>query len=198
MFAARTAAEVCPRIQLGDPARALLRDGMAPRAFLDALLAAGLLPDAVRFLAAALPKREAVWWACVCARQQPGASLPPAAAAALQAAERWAADPSDANRRAAHPAAEAAGVGTPAGAAAVAAFLSGGSLAPPDLPAAPAPEQATALAVAGSVLLAAVLAEPDKAAAKRRRFVDLGLAVADGANRWKEPAGATGHSPRRG
>ena len=134
MFAVRTAAEACSQIQLGAPPRSAARRHGAAR-FLDALIAAGHLPDALRFLAAALPKREAVWWACVCARQGYGAVVPSPAGAALQAAERWVADPSDANRRAAHPAAEAAGVGTPAGAAAIGVFLSGGSLAPVNLPA---------------------------------------------------------------
>lgn len=196
MFAVRTAAEACSQIQLGEPSRKLLRDGITPRAFLDALVAAGHLPDALRFLAAALPKREAVWWACVCARQGYGTAVPPPAGAALQAAERWVADPSDANRRAAHPPAEAAGVGTPAGAAAIGAFLSGGSLAPPNLPAVPPPDHATALAVGGAVRLAAVLAEPEKAAAKHRRFLELGNAVENGTNRWKESSVPAPPSPR--
>src|SRR4051812_12044948 len=108
MFTARTAAEVCRLVQLEDPAKALLREGMAPRAYLDALTAAGHFADALRFLAAALPKREAVWWACVCARQGYGTPVPAPAAAALAAAEKFAADPSDANRRATYTAAEAA------------------------------------------------------------------------------------------
>ena len=38
--------------------------------------------DAVRFLAHALPKREAVWWACLCVRKAAGANPPPPAQAA--------------------------------------------------------------------------------------------------------------------
>ena len=127
---ARTAAEVCKRFPLGEDAKKLLRDGMTPPQFLAVLTEKQLAVDAVRFLAHALPKREAVWWACLCARQAAGGNLPAKPAAALQAAERWAADPSEDNRRKAQAAAEAAEMSTPAGCAAMAAFWSGGSMAP--------------------------------------------------------------------
>jgi hypothetical protein len=142
-------------------------------------------PDAARFLAHALPKREAVWWACLCARQAAGANLPAKPAAALQAAERWAADPSEDNRRKAQAAAEAAEMGTPAGCAAMAAFWSGGSLGPPNVPAVPPGEFLTAHGVAGAVMLAAVLTQPEKAPEKFRKFFALGVEVGNGTNKWK-------------
>jgi hypothetical protein len=55
--AARTAAAVAGPLDLSDAARGLITPALAPRQFLDALTAAGLTDDAVRFLAAALPKR---------------------------------------------------------------------------------------------------------------------------------------------
>jgi hypothetical protein len=180
---ARTAAEIGKLFPLGVEAKKLLRDGLTPRQYLDGLLEKQLYLDAVRFLAHALPKREGFWWACLCAR---GAPAPQAAA--LQAAERWVADPSEANRRAAQEAAEAAGVGTPAGCAAMAAFWSGGSMAPPNVPAVPPGETLTAHGVAGAVLLSAVLTEPEKAADKQRKFLAQGVEVLGGGNRWKEPA----------
>src|ERR1700694_1771337 len=103
---AKTAAEICKHFQLGEEAQKLLRDNQAPRQFLDVLLEKKQYVDACRFLAHALPKREA---------------------------ERWVAATTDATRRAAMPAAEAADIGTPAGCTAVAAFFSGGSLAPPNV-----------------------------------------------------------------
>src|SRR5207302_301373 len=120
------AVEVCKRIAPGEAAKGLLREGLNARQYLDLLTENGLLPDAVRFLAQVAPKREAVWWACRCARSVAGAEPPAQAAAALKAAEKWAADPSEDNRRAAQAAAEAAGAETPAGCAALAAFWSGG------------------------------------------------------------------------
>ena len=142
--AAKTAAEVYKQFPLGDEAKKLLRDGMTPHQFLDALVEKQQFPDAARFLAHALPKREAVWWACLCARQAHGANAPPPAGPALAAAEKWASDPSEDNRRAAQAAATAAGMGAPAGCAAMAAFFSGGSLAPPAAPVVPPGEHLSA------------------------------------------------------
>jgi hypothetical protein len=185
---AKTAAEVCKRFPLGDDAKKLLRDDHTPRQFLDILLAQKQNVDAVRLLAHALPKPEAVWWACLCARHVAGANPPPKVAAALQAAEKWIADPSEDNRRAANVAAEAVEMGTPAGCAAVAAFWSGGSLGPPNVPAVPPGEHLTAHGVASSVMLAAVQTEPAKAPEKYRKFFELGIEVGNGTSRWKEAA----------
>jgi hypothetical protein len=186
-ISAATASEVCACFTPGDEARALLRDGLTPGQFLDVLVQAQHFPDAVAFLAHALPKREAVWWACRCARQAAAAApLTPPADAALQAAEAWVADPAEPNRRKAHAAAEAAQLSTPAGCAALAAFLSGGSLAPPEVKTpVPPGEHLTARIVAGSVQLAAVATAPEKAPEKFRAFIALGRDVASGKNQWK-------------
>ncbi len=181
---AKAAAEVCQHFELGDAARGLLRDGLAPKMFLDSLVEKKQFPDAVRFLAHALPKREAVWWACVCARA--AVANPPAkAAAALQAAEKWVADPKEEHRRAAGAAAQAAGIGSAAGLAAMAAFWSGGSLGPPDLPPIPPGEFLTARGVSGAVLIAATL-EPAKAVERHKLFLAKGVEVANGTNKWKQ------------
>jgi hypothetical protein len=183
---AKTAAEVSKLCTLGDEAKALQRDGQTPKQLFDLLLGKPLHLDAIRLLAAALPKREAVWWACLCARQAHGANPPPKIAAALTAAEKWIADPSEENRRATQAAAEAAEMKTPAGCAAMAAFWSGGSLAPANVPAVPPGEQLTGHGVVGAVMLAAVLNQPDKAAEKHSTYLKLGVEVANGTNRWKE------------
>jgi hypothetical protein len=181
----RPATEVCKHFPLGEGAKGLLRDGLTVQQLLDQLLAKAEYQDAVRLLAHALPKREAVWWACLCGRAAAGAKPPPKVATAFQAAEKWAADPSEDNRRAAQQAAEAAEMSTPAGCAAMAAFWSGGSLGPPNVPAVPPAEYLTAHGVTGAILLAAVLAEPEKAPEKYRKFLAQGLDVARGTNRWK-------------
>jgi hypothetical protein len=182
----RTAAEVCRRFVLGDEARKLLRDNQTPRQFLDLLAEKGQLADALRFLAYALPKREAVWWGCQCLRQVAAGNQPPATLQAVQSAEKWASNPGEDQRRAGKPAAEAAGLETPAGCTALAAFYSGGSLAPPSAPPVPPGEHLTHKGVALAVLQAAVLTEPAKATEKYRRFLALGIDVGNGVNRWKE------------
>lgn len=166
-----------------DEARALVSDDQTPRALLDRLVEKELFPDAVKVLALAFPKREAVWWACRCCRASILEADPPEALAALEAAERWASEPTEPNRRSAQDAAEAAGLEAPAGCAAMGAFFSGGSLAPPGVPDVPPADHLTAHVVAGAVMLSAVRAEPEKAPEKFRTFLALGLAVADGADR---------------
>jgi hypothetical protein len=150
----------------------------------DQLIAAAEFPEAIRFLAHELPKREAVWWACLCVRKAAGADPAAPLAEALRAAEAWVADPSEENRRKALPAAEAAGYGTAAGCASAAAFWSGGSLGPADLPLVAPGEHLTAHGAASAVMLAAVASEPEKAPEKSREFLRLGLEVAEGAHPW--------------
>src|SRR5215217_9597163 len=132
----RGTAELSTVSDLGDDARALLATGTPPpKAFIALLLERELHADAVRFLAHGLPRREAVWWAWVCARKVAGAEPAPPIKAALDATERWIIQPSEEHRRQALQFGEAADFGTPAGCAALAAFMSTGSLAPPDAPA---------------------------------------------------------------
>jgi hypothetical protein len=150
------------------------------------LLQRELHSDAVRFLAHGLPRREAVWWAWVCARKVAGAEPPPAIKAALDATERWIIQPTEEHRRQALLYGEAADFGTPAGCAALAAFMSTGSLSPPDAPAVAPGEFMTAKAVAGSVTLSAVMTEPERAIEKFNEFVKLGLEVADRTKLWTE------------
>jgi hypothetical protein len=183
---AETAAEVGQHVALGDEAKALLQDGLAPGAYLNLLIEKGQFLDAVRFLAHALPKREAVWWACQCGRLVAGASLTPEVANAFETAEDWATHPDEDIRRAAQRAYEPATLQTPAGLAALAAFVSEGSLSHPGLPVVEPPPFATAQMVAGAVLIAAVLTEPEKAPEKYRKFLALGIEIANGQKRWKE------------
>jgi hypothetical protein len=195
---AKTAAEVCQRAALGDEAKTLLRDGMTPRQLLEALMAGQLHADAARFLAHALPKREAVWWACLCAERVLGPEPPASARAALSAAKAWVIDPKDENRRAALPAAEAADLGTPAGCAAVAAYFSGGSLTPPELTPVPPGEHLTGNMVAASLALATVAKEPEKAPEKYAEFLKLGFEVANGQHAWPEAPKPQPQPPSRG
>ena len=182
---AKTAAEICARFELGEQAKKLPQTGLAPSAFLEKLVSERHFPDAIRFLAFALPKREAIWWAARCARAVAGTSLPAEQQAALQVAERWCLAPSEELRRAAMVASEKAQLKSPAGCAALAVFFSGGSLAPPDVPAVPPAEDLTARTVVGAVLMAAVVSEPEKAEQKYQRFVDQGVALASGKEQVK-------------
>lgn len=177
---AKTAAEICGLYRPAPEAKALVTADASPSAFLGLLEERGLLIDAIAFLARALPKREAVWWACMCIRE----TMPPDAEepvrAALSAAEAWVYRPVEERRRAAMAAAEAASYESPESWAAMAAFWSGGSMAPPEAPIVPPGDDLTAHAVASAILLAAVRSEPERAAERHRLFLAKGRDIADG------------------
>jgi hypothetical protein len=178
-------AQIAGAAELGEEAHALLKENQPPREYLEALRVQGHLEDAVRFLAYSLPKREAVWWAWVCARRASGAEpAAPKVQAVLTATEKWISQPTDENRRAVMPAAEAAGIGTAAGCAAMGAFFSGGSIAPPDAPPVPPGPYLTAKFVATSIVVSAVATEPDKADQKLAAFLTQGLDVATRIKLW--------------
>src|ERR1017187_581622 len=177
--------EISTVAELGEEAMALLRPDLHPLDFVALLMEKAHYPDAVRFIAHALPKREAVWWGWVCARRAAGEKPPPKIKASLDATEKWIAQPTEDNRRSAMAAAQKAELGSAAGCAGLAAFFSGGSLAPPDAPVVPPGEFLSAKAVSGAVIFAAVAPEPEKAPEKFRSFVAQGVEVTNRVKLWE-------------
>jgi hypothetical protein len=155
---------------------------------LDRLEHAGLLIEATRLVAHALPPREAVWWACACSRHTAGSGANPAAEAKVRdMAEEWVRRQTDAHRRAAMQAAEAAGTNSPEAWAAVAAFWSGDSMAPPEAPKVPPQPHFTGLAVAGSVVLASVRGPAQRQEERLRQFLVSARDIAAGGAGRLEP-----------
>lgn len=184
--AAKTAAEIWAQYEPSAATTGFRRNGQTPRQFVDLLIQAGQYLDAIDFLAHALPKREAVWWACLGVRHALGTELPPQSFAALKAAVEWVLEPDEPRRRAAEAAGEAADFSTPAGCAALAVFGSGGSLTPANLPEVPPEPFMTAKAVAGSVAMASLQCEPPTLPDLQRELVELGLAIAEGKVTWPD------------
>jgi hypothetical protein len=178
-------AQVAMVAELEPPAQALQRPAFGPREYLGALLEADQHADAVKFLAHLLPRREAVWWAWMCAKKGLGKTPLKEEHAALTATEKWIAEPTDENRRAALEAANAATLESPAGCAALAAFLTGGSLAPPGMAEVPPPRYAAAKAVFGSLVFSAVTVEPEKAPEKFRKYLSDGMELAERIALWE-------------
>lgn len=176
------AALICQDIELDQIAMQKLEANPEPVGFLNALVDQNLYPDAVRFLARALPKREAVWWACLSSRSSLPLDPDQKLLNALVAAEAWVYKPTEPNRRQANLAAQAATFETPAAWAAMAAFWSDGSLAPEDAPVVPPADNLTAKAAAGAVMLSAVLNQPEKANEKYLFFLQQGFDIANGGN----------------
>jgi hypothetical protein len=196
---ATKAVEICAHFELREEARQLLREDMATQEFLVLLLSNRQYQAAVDFVAHALPQREAVWWGCLCLKHVSGPKLAEPDEAPCKAAVQWVLDPSEENRKEAEVPGRATGPGTPAGALALAASWTGGSLAPPNAPPVPPSPFMTAKGVAGAVLLAAARAEPSKIVDTQRLYAELGIGVAQGRFIWpeikkKNPAKPSGKS----
>lgn len=178
-------AQITAVAELEEPAQALQRPAFGPREYLGALIEGEHFADAVKFLAHLLPRREAVWWAWMCAKKGLGKAPLQEEHAALTATEKWISEPTDEHRRAALEAASEASLESPSGCAALAAFLSSGSLAPEGMSDVPPPRYAAAKAVYGSLVFSAVTVEPEKAPEKFRRFLNYGLELAERIELWE-------------
>jgi hypothetical protein len=174
-------APLLPRLELDAAAAKLLAGLQTAAEGVAKLEAAGLHNEAVRLSAHALPKREAVWWACMCAGAVPDPALPPVDAAARAAAEAWVRKPTDEGlRRAAWEAAQKTAFRSPEAWAAVGAFWSGGSMAPEGQPVVPPAEHLTGVAVSGAVVMAAVRSLPQRAPERLVRFLAAARDIAAG------------------
>src|SRR6266851_4400620 len=172
---------VLPHLQLDAQATTALAGCDNSLEALDRLEQAGLLIEATRLIAHALPAREAVWWACACSRHTSPSGANPATETTIRdAAEEWVRRQTDEHRRAAMKAAETAGFGSPEAWAAVAAFWSGDSMAPPEAPKVPPQPHFTGLAVAGAVALAAVRVQAARREARLRGFLVSAKDIAAG------------------
>lgn len=152
----------------GVDAEALPPADQGVRARYEELRDQGDMVAAIDYIGHALPRMEAIWWAARLidgeARRHPP---PPRDRQALDHALRWLGEPDDDNRRASYEAAEAAGERSAERMLAMAAFFSGGSIAPPDLPPVlPAPETACRFVV-GAVLAAAYRTDAPEAVLTR-------------------------------
>lgn len=178
----REAADIAGLCQLSNDAGGLLRDSMTPDDYLAALDKAGLLADALTFLAHWLEPRQAVWWGCQCLWHGCRERLDPATEASFQTIVRWVMKPEEQGRRQCEEVAHTLTVRQPLGLLAQSAFVSGGSLGPAGLPDVPAPPTLTALCVSAALQMAG--ARLDDPARGQRQFIVLGLDIARGKNLW--------------
>jgi hypothetical protein len=169
--------DLCERAKVEEGAKALLKDEHTPRQFLELLTGKGLFLDAIRFLAYALPKREAVGWGCLCVRHSMGTEDASKISETQVAAERWVSNPDEGNRQAAKAAVDKEGAESPSGLLALAAYFSGGSVVPANLEPVPPPDHVTPQFVAGAVMISAVKNQPEKAVEKYRAFLQKGMAL---------------------
>lgn len=175
-----------PHLDLPEEAAAAYDASKDATEALAALETGGFLLPAVRLLAHALPRREAVWWGCMCARHT-NPALAAAEVACLTAAELWVRQPTDENRRAAFAGAEASGFATPAAWACAAVFWNGDSMSPLGQPAVPPAPHLSGLALAGAVTLASVHGQPQNQRRRLVAFIASARDIATGGNGRMEP-----------
>jgi hypothetical protein len=181
--------ELIARISVPPDADAVIAGAQTVRDAVDRLAAGGFMLEAARLAAHALPKREAVWWACMCARHTQPLDAPPALNDLCAAAETWVRKQTDESRRAAFEMAQAMGLDTPEAWAAVGAFWSGDSMVAPDLPKVPPAPHLAGTAVAGAINLAAVRGDPMQRDARLLRFLDSMRDIAVGGAGRLPPGG---------
>lgn len=150
----------------------------SPIDFLKSLMLRAELDDAVRFCALLLPRREAVWWACGCARSLLG-KVPPDKAEPLLAAEAWVQQPETERREAALRIGTHGDSDDPLTWIALAAGWAGGMLfSHPERPI-PMPPFMTARAARLAVQLGAGAVDRNERPARLRACVAEGIRLAD-------------------
>jgi len=177
-----TAAELLQHFEVSEEAEEFLVPDTAPEVSINRLADAGLYADAIKLLAHGLPKREAVWWACLTARDIQNPQTDENNVNALNAAESWVKKPSEEIRQRCKQFGEKTKFKTPASWAATAASWCHGSLAKEDEPPIEPPEHLYAHAVAGAVNLAAVYSDPVNPDKQFIRYLQQGLNLARGGN----------------
>jgi hypothetical protein len=129
---------------------------LSPQEFFGQLKQAGRLREAVSFIALALPRFEAVAWAARFVRDtEPPAAAKSPEAEAIKATLLWIQDPVEARRRMAFASARAATLSSAEAMVAMAAYYSGGSIAPDGCEPLPASPTAAGRFAAGAVQIAA-------------------------------------------
>lgn len=185
----KSVAEICTAAEVSPEAGALLKGAGSAAESVVQLVEEGNFADAVAFLAHALPAREGIWWAWLCARDAAGETPSAGVLGLLETIKSWIAEPTDERRRAALNAAQPVGFTTAVGCTALAVFLTGETLGPATSPPAPPGEFAAAKAIAGSIHLSATSREDVDVAARYRQYVKSGIELAERIQLW--PSGGS-------
>lgn len=158
-----------------------LNPGLSVERQIEAWLDAGAVADARRLLAHALPPRHAMWWALLALVEAHGrVPYPGKVVEAFTGVRDFLLNPSEEARRACHDLAEAADASSAGGAIGYAAFLSCGSMAPPDCPPVLPKAHLCGHLCGVAVYLASVQFDPIHYKEHNAQFVRLGLRVARG------------------
>ncbi|SEK03271.1 hypothetical protein SAMN05444007_11266 [Cribrihabitans marinus] len=151
-----------------------------PEAVLAELDDAQAWPDVLKVLAAILPARERIWWACLAARDLPGTD-PDKPHAALAAAEDWVRRPTAENRERAQAALDHLKPKDPMGKLAMAVVYAEGTLGPGELSEMPAPPGGSQI-MALMVNVDALKARREESKVYTQLVIDRAVDIARGGN----------------
>lgn len=161
--------------------------------FINRLVEDGAVVDAIRYLAVAITKRQAIWWSVATHTKLKdlGASINPQEDAAWSLVREWVYSPTEEIRTKALKTAEDLEFQTPGAYAALAVFWSGGSMLPPEtgemlLP----PPQLSGTAVGASILLICASGKPNETIRRQNEAIAIGLDIARGGNGLERNGGA--------
>ncbi len=173
-------AEIANEANLSEEARALIKEDIGPSRYVDLLESQGLFKDAILFLTHGFPIQLTIKWGCSCSRELLSIQQIEKSKASLQAADSWLEAPGDQTRWDARNAAEKSNMSSPVDLIAMAAFFSGGSIAPPEAPATfPPPYLASKLA-GGAIQMVVLSQYPEKSADRYRRTLQISREIVKG------------------
>jgi hypothetical protein len=170
---------------------AALPGNWSPAAYVSCLLADDLNRDARHFLAHALPRRRALWWACLCSRDVREFAAEAALDPVLEIATEYVRLPSESLRRAAQSLLQTLPLNSLSAHLAAAVFMTAGSLGPPDSPAVPVPPQVLGRLVSTIVYGAATKKNVVQFVHHMREYIELGREIAAGKHLWPQEAEPT-------
>jgi len=170
---------ICQRFTLSPPAKEIIEQSSNSLIFLKNLITAELYPDAVHFLAHGLPKREAIWWAYLCADTCILDEYQILSTEVLDLIKMWIYSPKEETRRKIEPFPEKLHFQSPASWVALAVFWSGGSITAKDTPVVLPADYLYAKGVSGSVMLSAVHI-PSEINKRYQQFLERGILIAEG------------------
>jgi hypothetical protein len=173
-------AEIANEAKLSEEALALIREDLGPSRYVDLLESQGLFKDAIHFLTHGFPIHLTIRWGCGCSRELLSIKQIEEWKASLQAADNWLNAPGDQTRWDARNAAEKSNMSSPIDLIAMAAFFSGGSIAPPDAPATLPPPYLASKLAGGAIQMVVLAQHPEKAAERYRRTLQISREIVKG------------------
>lgn len=173
-------AGVCAYLEFGDDVKPLAEKHTDQEDLIQEMAKQEMFQDAIKLRAYTLPKREAIWWGCLCLRNDLSDPLPDEQTEALVAAEEWVEKNDETRRRHAESKAAAAQYSGPGATLALGAFWSDGSLAPEGSPKVEPDERLTSQGITATLVAAAYHGDPKLANDRFLAFLARGKEVADG------------------